>query len=301
MSSSPKGLGRGLGSLIPNIRKIESLPMQGIETLPTQSFKTKEAVFEIPVEAIRPNAMQPRRDFSELELAELMESIRLYGVLNPIIVCRSGEDQYELIAGERRWRASKMLGLPTIPALIRDCQTQQKLELALIENIQRKDLNPIEEALSYQKLNDEFNLTHEDIAKRLGKSRSQITNLIRLLNLPEEIRQGLQEGKLTFGHAKLLLTIDDPNEQLSNYRHMVIHQISVREGERLVRKRPSAPVGRDPYWDSMERLLQERLQTKVNIVNKGEDEGKVIIEFYSKEDIEGLAHRLSEVVEEGEE
>ncbi len=288
MASPNRGLGKGLGSLIPNIR-VDSQNKGEQKTVP------KELGIHIPVNKIEPNSMQPRVHFGHHEMEELVESIKKHGVLAPVIVRKKGEDQYELIAGERRWRASQLAGLKTIPALLREVKDQEKLEIALIENIQRKDLTPIEEALSYKKLSDEFNLTHDQVAKRLGKSRSQISNTLRLLSLPQEVRDALHTGKINFGHAKILLGLESSVKQLSVYRKILVNRLSVRDSEKMVRtslkKGASSKSDSFLYQDKI-KYLRDALGTKVEIQKKGAV-GKLMIEFYSESDLDVLIQKLT--------
>lgn len=276
-------LGRGLGSLIPHKQTITE------QIIP----EARQEVRDIDVSAIHENPRQPRHFFAAEDLEDLMKSIEQHGIIQPIIVTESGEG-YELIAGERRLRASRALGLKTIPAIVREADDQQKLELALIENIQRQELNAIEEALAYRALVDEFNLTQEQVGQRVGKSRSTVTNILRLLELPEEMLEALQEGKITKSHARTLLAETDPQKQHVLFAQMLTGQVTVREAEaRVGGKYPSRPktTQKDPNLAAHEKRLREVLGTKVDIVENG-GKGKINISFYSREELMGLLDQL---------
>lgn len=278
-------LGRGLGSLIPHKQTLTE------QVIP----EARHEVLDIAVGDVVENPRQPRTHFSPSELEDLINSIQEHGIIQPLIMTRRGSG-YELIAGERRLRAARTLGLKTVPAIIRDANEQQKLELALIENIQRQDLNAIEEAVAYRALIDEFNLTQEQVAKRVGKSRSNITNTLRLLELPEEILLALQEGKISKSHARTLLAEPDPEKQFALFKRMLEGGVSVREAEaRVSLKKPG--TGRpknqkDPNIMAHEKRLREVLGTKVDIVESA-GKGKITISFYSREELMDLLDRLS--------
>ncbi len=281
-------LGRGLGSLIPT-KKVSQV---------VTSVIGHQEILQIPVEDITPNPHQPRHHFSEVDLEDLVSSIREHGILQPLIVSKCEVDnKFELIAGERRWRASKSLGLKTVPAIVRDATKQQKLEWALIENLQRADLNPLEEALAYRTLMDELSFTQEEAAKQVGKSRSVVANTLRLLELPEEIQEALREEKITKSHARTLLAETDPKKQHELFEAMLTGKVTVREAEQAVSiHRPKVSVGRhvDPNLVAHEKKLQEILGTKVEIKERA-GKGTVTLHFYSKEDLVELLARLSEV------
>ncbi|MCG0238450.1 MAG: ParB/RepB/Spo0J family partition protein [Firmicutes bacterium] len=273
---SRRGLGKGLRVLIP------------------ESSEEKENVQEIEVAQIRPNPHQPRQAFDEAKLAELAASIREHGVVQPVLV-RPVESGYELVAGERRWRAAQMAGLDRIPAIVRDLTPAQVMEIALIENLQREDLNPLEEAEAYRRLIEEFHLTQEELARRLGKSRSQIANTLRLLNLPEPVRSRIAAGTLSVGHAKVLLGLSDPGEQVRLADRVEREQLSVRQLEALIaregrRRSHRSPreakdgAGRNADLMALEAALRERLGTPVRIL-PGQPRGKIEIAFYGDEDL----------------
>lgn len=271
-----KPLGRGLEALIP-LGEPES--GQGVE--------------EIRIDLIRPNPNQPRRRFAQEPLQELAESIREHGVLEPLIV-RPVDDGYEIVVGERRWRASKLAGLTSVPAIVREMDEREATELALVENLQREDLNPIEEAEAYQRLLDEFDLTQDEVAQRVGKDRSTIANRLRLLGLRGQARRWLEEGRLSAGHAKALLSVADEEVRQKLARRVVEEGLSVRQTEQLAKKagtgvkRKQRPQPeRDPHWVALEDEFRRVLGTKVNVVRQG-SRGRIEIEFYGEEDIERI-------------
>ncbi|MBI4713902.1 ParB/RepB/Spo0J family partition protein [Candidatus Uhrbacteria bacterium] len=275
-------LGRGLGSLIPQRQSITE------QVLP----EARHEVLEISVKEIHENPRQPRANFSPSELEDLINSIQEHGIIQPLIVTRSN-GEYELIAGERRLRAARTLGLKTVPAIVRDATEQQKLELALIENIQRQDLNALEEALAYKALIEEFNLTQEQVSKRVGKSRSNIANILRLLELPEEILIALKNGQITKSHARTLLAETDTKKRFSLFKQMLSGDVSVREAEaRIVSKRAgNSGAKKDPNILAHEKKLREVLGTKVEI-SESNGKGKISISFYSREEFLDLLDRL---------
>jgi ParB family transcriptional regulator, chromosome partitioning protein len=284
------GLGRGLGALIPNEVVGDRL----------------SALLEIPVVAMRPNPHQPRKSFDEESMASLTASIREVGVLQPVLVRALGDDIYELIAGERRWRAARRAGLPTIPAIVRDASESHSVEEALIENLHREDLNPLEEAGAYQQLIEDFGLTHEQLSMRVGKSRVAITNTLRLFQLPPAVQKLMSDGQLTAGHARALLGTPDRSFQEALARRVAAEQLSVRAVEEAVRNRneldpaalsmPEAPSThrlRAPGILELEELLSTHLDTRVS-VNLGSRKGKVVIEFASLEDLERIYRVMTE-------
>jgi ParB family chromosome partitioning protein len=281
------GLGKGLGALIPTSAASENVG--GLE--------------EVPVASVRPNRFQPRAHFDEEELSSLAESIREVGVLQPVLVRPIG-DEYELIAGERRWRAARRVGLQTIPALVRNTDDTASLEHALIENLHRSDLNPIEEAAAYQQLIEDFQLTHEQIAGRVGQSRAAITNKLRLLQLPPVVQKLVQEGQLDMGHARALLGTPDRAYQEQLARRVVSEGLSVRAVEDAIRARqgePSTPSRSDPVAKrlrppgllELEELLGDYLDTRVK-VDMGARKGRVMIEFSTLEDLERIYRQMTE-------
>lgn len=275
-----KALGRGLSALFPE----------------TVISEDNRGFFYCPIASISPNPHQARQQFSESELTELANSIKEKGVIQPILVSQT-KDGFQLIAGERRWRAAQKAGLDKIPAWIRDVSPSEALELALTENIQRQDLNPIEEAFAYQELVHRFDLTQEALSKRIGKNRSTIANFLRLLKLPDVIQQDLIDGRLTTGHARVLVSIDSPAAQRVMRDLIVKKSLSVRQTEALTKKAGAPKKSKglkdeiDTYLESLAKDLQNSLGTKVAIKRKGK-RGKIIIEFYSDEDLGRLVDRL---------
>lgn len=282
-----QALGKGLSSLIPEA---------------PAAAKPDAGLLMLDIDRIQPSPMQPRHDFTGLE--GLVDSIRENGIVQPVIVRQEGE-RYELIAGERRWRAAQLAGVMKVPAVIRKVADDRVLELALIENIQRKDLNPIEEAKAYDLLVSQMRLSQADIAKRVGRERSSVANSLRLLKLPDSLQRLLQEGTLSFGHAKVIMAISEPATQIRVADEVVRRLLSVRETEALVRKlsepatpkhgaAPGGAVGAvDPNLMAAEARLRERLGTKVRIVRAGK-RGRIEIEFYSEEELDRLFTHIME-------
>lgn len=274
-----RGLGRGLGALI------------GAQ----DAMRPREAVVEIPVEEIRTNPYQPRQSMDDTALHELGESIREHGVLQPVVV-RRGQEGYELVAGERRFRAAQLVGLDRVPACVRDYSDEQMLEVALVENLQREDINPMEAARAYRRLADEFGLTQEQIATKVGKSRSTVANAIRLLQLPPRLQRSLQAGEITEGHARALLSAE-PEQREAMLDQMLSSRTTVRDAEQMARKggpeQAAQPERRmklragDANLEVIESRLRQMLGTRVQIQRKG-PKGAISIEFYSDEDLERI-------------
>ncbi len=288
-------LGKGLGSLIPQqpARKI----IHHETTAPTVTvLSPKEKLWQIPLTEIVPNSEQPRKHFSHSELEDLVASIKQHGVLQPITVTEKDDGGYELIAGERRFRASQIAGIATVPAIVRSATRQEKLELALIENIQRQDLNAIEEAFSYRRLIDEFGLTQQLVSEKVGKSRSHIANLVRLLDLPDPIQKSLIDGTLSMGKARAILSLESADEQIAMFKSMMGAEMSVRDVEQAVQQKGErsrkGSVRRDPNVMAQEQLLEERLGSKVRITQKGE-KGTIVIEFHSRDELKRLLQDLT--------
>jgi len=276
-----KALGKGLSALIPDA-----------ETMPSEE---KGSLFAVDIADIAPNRFQPRRDFDDAGLEDLARSIKEKGVIQPLIV-REIDDGYELIAGERRLRASSLAGLTEVPVVIKDVSDAESLEIALIENIQREDLNPIEESEAYQRLIDEFQITQEEMARRVGKDRTTITNSLRLLSLPDMIKGQLATGELTTGHARALLSLGNQAQILATAKRIVAQSLSVRATEALVKKlkegtTPSEKPPRDPFYDDLEETLTRSLGTKVRLTPRGES-GKIEIEYYSPDELDRLLELL---------
>jgi len=286
-------LGKGLGSLIPQQKTRSKIRK---ETGVKNSSVKEEQLWHIPISEIVPNSEQPRKNFSHQELEDLIASIKKHGVLQPITVTEGDDGGYELIAGERRLRASQMAGLATVPAIVRGATGQEKLELALIENIQRQDLDPVEEAFAYRRLMTEFGLTQQEVSEQVGKSRSAVANMIRLLDLPEPIQKALVDKKITVGKARALLSLKSESDQLNMFQSMIGEKVTVRDVESAVaargQKSRKGSVRRDPNILAQEKLIEERLGTKVRISKKGE-RGTIVIDFYSKEELDRLLGELT--------
>ncbi len=284
-----KALGKGLSALLPQ-RPASAPAIEASAPAPDQ----RGTVREVPVTEIDPNPLQPRAQFDNGRIAELAESIRSNGIIQPLIVRRHG-DRFQLIAGERRLRASRVAGLTQVPVVIQDFADDQLLQLALIENIQREDLNPIETAQAFERLANDLNLTHEDIAHRTGKDRTTITNLIRLLRLPEPIQLLLAERRLHMGHARAILGIPNEEQQIEIANRAAAHGQSVRDVERIVRRltderttSAEADKTQDPNVKAAAGQLQELLGTRVRIVEKTEQRGRIEIEYYSQDDLQRI-------------
>ena len=288
METKKKALGKGLEQLFSN----NVIDFDNFED--TVIEENKKDVTEINLDEIRSNPYQPRKTFDTASLNELAKSIEEYGVVQPIIVKKSIKG-YELVAGERRTKAAKLAGLKSIPAIIKDFDDQEMMEIALIENIQREDLNSIEEALAYKKLINDFNLTQEELSKRIGKWRVTITNTLRLLNLSEDVQQYIIEGVISEGHGRALLGITDSKVQCELAQSVIDDKLSVRELEILIRKLKTSPTRSkskssnetNPYYKDITYKLENYFGTKVNITNKN-NKGKIEIEYYSEEDLQRI-------------
>ncbi len=283
-----RSLGRGLSALIPKGTSLDT-----------------PAERQVPISEIQPNPRQPRRYFNEAKIAELSESIRNQGILQPLVV-RKIPQGYELILGERRFRAAQRAQLERVPVIVKEVSDAESLEMALVENIQREELTPIEEALAYRQLMEEFHLTQEQVAQRVGKSRPVVTNLLRVLNLPENIKENVDKGTLTVGHARALLALNMPEQQLEMARRIMADGLSVRATETLVSQaniiegppvessapeKPTLIQRTDVYLKAVEEDLTRTLGTKVRLVSRKKG-GKIEIEYYSNEELEGLVQRL---------
>ena len=277
-----QALGKGLGALIPDLSTLDDREKKAL------------GITEIELDKIIPNEYQPRKIFDDGKLRELASSIKEQGVIQPIIVHRAGSG-YQLIAGERRWRASRIAGLRTIPALVKEASKRELLEMALIENIQREDLNPLEAAEAYKRLQDEFKLTQEDLARRVGKERSTVTNFLRILHLPKEVKQDIASGSLSMGHAKALLSLERSRDQVQAAALIAKKGLSVREAEALAArlKRPpkekKARLGHD--LQAVEEKLKKALGTKVSITSKSKG-GRIVIEYYSAEELDRILEKI---------
>ena len=282
MAEKRPALGRGLSALIPDAPVTPAAAERGLE---------------VDIDLLRPNPAQPRAGIDDARIEELARSIRSNGVIQPIVV-RKADKGYEIIAGERRWRASQRAGLLKVPVVVRDVPDDRLLAVALIENIQREDLNPIEEAQAYRRLADDYHLTQEQIAEAVGKDRSSVANFIRLLKLPREIRENLSAGALSMGHARALLSLPDENSQLRLSREIISRNLSVRETEAMAKKGlDPAPPREEPQKDVHTRAAEEKLRfalgTRVRIVRKGKG-GRIQVDFQSETELQRLYEQLTE-------
>ena len=286
-----KGLGKGLDTLIPKGVVVDSKPSKEAEET---AAKPDEYV---KITKVEPNRNQPRKIFDEDELQELSDSIKIHGVIFPILVVNRG-DYYEIVAGERRWRAAKMAGLKEVPVIIRDYTEREIAEISLIENIQRTDLNPIEEALAYKSLIDEYNLKQDELADRVSKSRTAITNSMRLLKLTKEVQDMIVEDMITAGHARALLAIENAEEQYELAQKAFDEKLSVRDIEKIVKakNKPKTEKKKNEkqlaIYHEIEEKLKDSVGTKVSITSKGDNKGKIEIEFYSQDDLQKIIDLL---------
>ncbi len=292
-----RGLGKGLDALIPNTIENTNLKSKGNN----KNSEKNEGDKLVKITMIEPNREQPRKNFDEDALLELAESIKQFGLLQPILVQDKGT-YYEIIAGERRWRAAKLAGIKEVPVIIRNLTEQEIVEISLIENIQREDLNPIEEAMAYKRLLTEFNLKQDEVAERVSKSRTAVTNSIRLLKLCDEVQQMIIDDMITTGHARALISIEDPEKQYMIAQKIFDEKLSVRDVEKLMKelnkpvkevKEPKKNEKLEVIYDEIEEKLKQSLGTKVVISSKGNGSGKVEIEFYSHDDLEKIADKLT--------
>ena len=293
MAAKPRGLGKGLDSLIPG----------GTVSNSKASLKSEEKIEKpdsfVDINLVEPNREQPRKNFDEDALLELADSIKQYGLLQPILV-QDRKSYYEIIAGERRWRASKMAGLKEVPVIIRNYSEQEIVEISLIENIQREDLNPIEEAQAYKRLLTEFNLKQDEVAERVSKSRTAVTNSMRLLKLCDEVQQMIIDNMLSTGHARAIISIEDPKEQYALAQKIFDEKMSVREVEKYIKNmskeiKPKKKKNESltAIYEATEEKLKGALGTKVQIVSREkEGTGKIDIEFYSHDDFERIIEKL---------
>ena len=287
-----RGLGKGLDSLIPASGNSENKEVKQAETM-------------VKIAKVEPNRDQPRKNFDEDALQELADSIKQFGLLQPILV-QDRKEYYEIIAGERRWRAAKLAGLREIPVIVRNYTDQEIVEISLIENIQREDLNPIEEALAYRRLLEEFHLKQDEVAERVSKSRTAVTNSMRLLKLCDNVQQMIIDDMLSTGHARALIPIEDEEMQLQLAQRIFDEKLSVREVEKIVKgilkpetdkpKKEETPQSIQYIYQNIENQLKEKLSRKVEITSKGKNgTGKIEIEFYSNEDLDHLIDSLSNI------
>jgi ParB family transcriptional regulator, chromosome partitioning protein len=297
------GLGKGLDALLENNDDNDSyaapVDNQTVSSPAAASGNKAQDIVQLPVSKLVPNPGQPRKNFDETELQELADSIKTYGIIQPIIAADTGDGAYIIIAGERRTRAAKLAGLDTVPVIIRNYTDQKRLEISLIENIQRSDLNPIEEAAAYKNLMDFSSLSQDELAARVGKNRSTVANALRLLKLPIEIQKSIEEGKVSSGHARALLSVTDVKSRDKLYREILTNEVSVREAEKRATatntEKPGKPKSADsaksskrpPEVDAMEEKFIGRLGTKV-VIDGDINKGRIYIDYYSMEDLERL-------------
>lgn len=289
-----RGLGKGLDSLIPSAAvesKKKEVKNDSVEVAKSEN-KGPETIVKIT--KVEPNRKQPRKNFDEDALQELADSIKQFGLLQPILV-QDRKDYYEIIAGERRWRAAKLAGLKEVPVIIREYTEKEIVEISLIENIQREDLNPIEEAQAYKRLLEEFNMKQDEVAERVSKSRSAVTNSIRLLKLSNEVQQMLIDDMITTGHARALLSIEDKELQYSLAQRIFDEKLSVRDVEKIMKslQKPTKPKKMSDktlmaIYQDIEEKLKTKLSTKVSVTSKGDGAGKIEIEFYNHEDLDRI-------------
>lgn len=301
-----KVLGRGLGAFFPEYNEDEEGGKTDREktktAVPLEPAEKVNVVLDIPVDHIRANPHQPRKDFNQESLDELAGSIKKHGLIQPITVRYIGEKRFELISGERRLRASKLVGADEIPAYVREVNDEQMIAFALIENIQREELNPLEVAMGYQRLMEECNYTQGEVAERVGKNRSTVTNMMRLLQLPDFLQAALRDEKISTGHARALISVENESDQKQILKKILKKSLSVRQTEKVVRSLSKndeqSAQGKSrkkdsPFLNQIEKRLRNNLSTKVNIRQKG-DGGEIRIEYYSNDDLERLLQILDE-------
>lgn len=294
MAVKRNGLGKGLDSLIPEKKAPASSPEQNTNKKNSEESGSPSGEAMVKINLVEPNREQPRKDFDEDALMELADSIKQFGILQPILVQKK-KDYYEIIAGERRWRAAKLAGIKEVPVIIKDYTEQEIVEISLIENIQRENLNPIEEAMAYKRLLKEFNLKQDEVAERVSKSRTAVTNSMRLLKLSERVQQMIVDDMISTGHARALLAVDDEEQQYLLANKIFDEKLSVRETEKLVKalKNPKKEVKKQKtehtfVYDSLEEHMKNIIGTKVSVNPKANGKGKIEIEYYSEEELERI-------------
>lgn len=300
MAVKKSGLGKGLDSLIKDNSSAKKTAAANTSSEnKAEEMKSREQMMKINM--VEPNRDQPRKKFEEDALLELADSIKQFGVLQPLLV-RKRKDYYEIIAGERRWRAAKMAGVKEVPVIIKDYTEQEIVEIGLIENIQRENLNPIEEAMAFKKLLEEFNLKQDEVAERVSKSRTAVTNSMRLLKLDERVQEMIVDDMISTGHARALLAIDDKEQQYDLANKIFDEKLSVRETEKLVKeiKNPKKPkmkkkVENEFVYTDLENRMKEVMGTKVNISSKGNGKGKIEIEYYSDDELERMFEMIMSI------
>ena len=304
MAGKKSGLGRGLDALFPEktvqskpktVKTVKEEKKVAVDTKKSSQQETSNGERMMKISMIEPNREQPRKKFDEDALQELSESIKQYGILQPLLVSDK-KDYYEIVAGERRWRAAKMAGLKEVPVVVKEFSTQEIVEISLIENIQREDLNPVEEAMAYKRLIDEFNLKQDEIAERVSKSRTAVTNSMRLLKLDSRVQQMMVDEMISAGHARAILAISDPEQQYNAAMKVFDEKLSVRETEKLVKSiltpTKKKPVVSNPTEDAIYESLEEKMKgitgTRVFIHRKKNNKGKIEIEYYSRDDLDRI-------------
>jgi ParB family chromosome partitioning protein len=296
MAGKRKGLGKGLNALLG--AGAGTAPSEAIAAATSPEPGTDGKLADLPVEFIQRGKYQPRRDMVPEALEELAESIKVQGVMQPIVVRPLGPDSYEIIAGERRWRAAQIAGLDSIPTIIRNVSDEAAIAMALIENIQREDLNPIEEAVALKRFQDEFELTHQEVAAAVGKSRTTVTNLLRLISLSAEVKKLLEHGDLEMGHARCLLTLDEQNQR-EVARQVVAKSLSVRQTEALVRhiqqqETKAVPIDKvDPNIKQLEERLSEQVGVPIAIQHTARGKGKLVFKYSSLDELDGILNHLN--------
>lgn len=304
MAGKKSGLGRGLDALFPEktvqskpktVKTVKEEKKVAVDTKKSSQQETSNGERMMKISMIEPNREQPRKKFDEDALQELSESIKQYGILQPLLVSDK-KDYYEIVAGERRWRAAKMAGLKEVPVVVKEFSTQEIVEISLIENIQREDLNPVEEAMAYKRLIDEFHLKQDEIAERVSKSRTAVTNSMRLLKLDSRVQQMMVDEMISAGHARAILAISDPEHQYNAAMKVFDEKLSVRETEKLVKSiltpTKKKPVVSNPTEDAIYESLEEKMKgitgTRVFIHRKKNNKGKIEIEYYSRDDLDRI-------------
>ena len=304
MAGKKSGLGRGLDALFPEktvqskpktVKTVKEEKKVAVDTKKSSQQETSNGERMMKISMIEPNREQPRKKFDEDALQELSESIKQYGILQPLLVSDK-KDYYEIVAGERRWRAAKMAGLKEVPVVVKEFSTQEIVEISLIENIQREDLNPVEEAMAYKRLIDEFHLKQDEIAERVSKSRTAVTNSMRLLKLDSRVQQMMVDEMISAGHARAILAIFDPEQQYNAAMKVFDEKLSVRETEKLVKSiltpTKKKPVVSNPTEDAIYESLEEKMKgitgTRVFIHRKKNNKGKIEIEYYSRDDLDRI-------------
>lgn len=310
MAVKRNGLGKGLDSLIPDkstktaVKNTEKPKTASAQIKETEESESKTGELMLKINQVEPNREQPRKDFDEDALLELADSIKQFGVLQPLLV-KKKKGYYEIIAGERRWRAAKLAGLKEIPVIVKEYTDQEIVEISLIENIQRENLNPIEEAMAFKRLLEEFNLKQDEVAERVSKSRTAVTNSMRLLKLSDKVQQMIIDDMITTGHARALLAIDDEEQQYTLANKIFDEKLSVRETEKLVKslKNPKKPIVKEKIehvfvYDDIVEKMKNIMGTKVNINAKANGKGKIEIEYYSEDELERIYDLIMSIKEE---